>query len=187
MFHLAIPPVNGLTVTTPTPGLRRSFHLDLLRVAVAEAEDDDGVPDDAVVALLVPALVDQSLVNEVVDVVPVFRITPSAGSPLAACPWAEDGPIGRADVDAGTLRRLLELGDELVEDRPRSRVRDKVKRDVLRALVGPRRAATAVTTAAIKTEIQTNLFRCITLLESLACPGCAAAADSLSPFSIGKV
>ena len=26
MFHLAIPPVNGLTVTTPTPGFGRSFH-----------------------------------------------------------------------------------------------------------------------------------------------------------------
>ena len=26
MFHFAIPPVNGFTVTTPTPGLIRSFH-----------------------------------------------------------------------------------------------------------------------------------------------------------------
>ena len=26
MFHLAIPPVNGLTVTTPTPDFSRSFQ-----------------------------------------------------------------------------------------------------------------------------------------------------------------
>ena len=68
---LAMPAVNGFGVTTSTPGLTRSFQpLMCFGLPLRSAEHDDRVPDDAVVALLVPVLVDLPLVDEVVHVVP---------------------------------------------------------------------------------------------------------------------
>src|SRR6187551_219285 len=69
--------------------------LDFLRVAVTKAEDDDRVPDHAVVALLVPVRADQALVDEIVDVV--------AG--------VEDHAVGRKAVRDGlTLGRRGAVG-----------------------------------------------------------------------------
>ena len=115
MFHLAIPPVNGLTVTTLDPGLEEVVPaLDLLRVPVAEPVHDDGVPDDAVVALLVPVLVDQALVDQVVDVVARVEDHAVGGEAVGDRLALGRGRAVRGlDVDAGALRRLLELLDEL--------------------------------------------------------------------------
>ena len=71
MFHFAEPELNGFGVSTCTPGLDQVVPaLDVLRVAVAHREDDDGVGGDAVVGLLVPVRVDEAGVDEQVDVVP---------------------------------------------------------------------------------------------------------------------
>ena len=70
MFHFAEPELNGFGVSTCTPGLIEVLPpLDVLRVAVADGEDDDRVGGDAVVALVVPLRVDEAGVDEQVDVV----------------------------------------------------------------------------------------------------------------------
>ncbi len=117
MFHFAIPPAERVHGNDLDAGLDQVVPaLDLLRVAVAQAEDDDGVPDDAVVALLVPVLVDQALVDQVVDV--VARVEDHAVGREAVrdrLALRRGRPVRGPDVDAGALRRLLELGDQLVE------------------------------------------------------------------------
>src|SRR6185312_1507192 len=108
--------------------------LDLLRVAVSEAEDDDRVPDDAVVALLVPVPVDETLVDEVVDV--VTRVEDDAVGRQAVghgLTLRRRGAVGRANVDTVPLWGLAELLDQLREDGPGRGVRDEVERHVLRA------------------------------------------------------
>ena len=68
-FHFAEPELNGFGVTIWTPGLTRSFQRpDVLRVAAAEGEDDDGVGLVPVVGLALPALVDEAGVDERVHV-----------------------------------------------------------------------------------------------------------------------
>ena len=140
MFHLAIPPVNGLTVTTPTPGLRQVVPpFDLLRVAVAEPVDDDRVPDDAVVALLVPVLVDQPLVDEIVDVVAGVEDHAVGGKAVGhRLALGRRRTVGRTDVDVVTRRRLAKLFDQPRQHRPRRRVRHEVERDRFRPLLGRR-------------------------------------------------
>src|SRR6188472_528529 len=119
----------------PDAGLQEVVPaLDLLRVAVPEAEDDDRVPDDAVVALLVPVPVDETLVDEVVDV--VTRVEDDAVGRQAVghgLTLRRRGAVGRANVDTVPLWGLAELLDQLREDGPGRGVRDEVERHVLRA------------------------------------------------------
>src|SRR6476659_11290118 len=97
---------------------------------------------------------------------PVLRMTPSAGNPLAtAWPWADDGPYDARMVTpdpCGVLRNssisFVSTGRG-VEYATRFRVTSFEL--VVAAIAAP---ATVVANAATATEIQANLFRCIALL-----------------------
>ena len=100
--------------------------LDVLRVAVAHGEDDDGVGRDAVIALLVPLRIDKPGVDEQVDVV-------ARREKDEICLQAvRDGPrlvgrgaVGLAEADVVSVGRLLPGLDDLPHHGLRRRIADQ--------------------------------------------------------------
>ena len=127
MFHFAEPELNGFGVTTCTPGFDQvGPALDVLRVAVAHGEDDDGVGGDAVVALVVPLRVDEAGVDEQVHVV-AGREEDDVGLEAVRdrARLVGRGAVGLAEGDAVAVRRLLPGLDDLPHHGLRRRVADE--------------------------------------------------------------
>jgi hypothetical protein len=84
MFHLAIPPVNGFTVTTCTPGLVRSFQpLTFFGLPLRRPKTTTEFQTTPLWLCLSQFGLIRPLSTRSLMSLPVLRITPSAGRPFA--------------------------------------------------------------------------------------------------------
>ena len=139
MFQRAPPDVNGFAATTRDAGLDQIVPVaNVLRVAVSDDEDDDGARDDPAVLVLLPALVHEPGLDEVVDVVGKREVDDVGRQ---ACDHGLDLGLRCAvrlverDILAGGGG--LEAGDQLAEGDVGRRVGDE--RDVAAVGLGRRR------------------------------------------------
>src|SRR5207248_8968415 len=115
-------------------------RLDVLRVAVAEDEDDDRLRDDAAVLVVCPRLVDLLRLDEarhVVQLREVDDVRRQAGGDRLALHLGGGERVGELGAAAG--RGRLVRGLELREDGRRERVADHGQRRVSRRSRGDRR------------------------------------------------
>ena len=130
MFHCAPPEVNGFGVDHVDARLDQVVPgLDVLRVALADREHHDRVGDDALVLVLVPALVDDGRRPRAASR-PARARTPTTSAVRPASTarlWSPDAPYDSLKVTPLPARRLLERRDQLLVGLLRRRVGDEAE------------------------------------------------------------
>ena len=129
MFHFAPPEVNGFGCDHLDAVLQQVVPgLDVLRVALARREHDDGVGDEAVVLVLVPVRGDLLGLDELVDVRRQRQrddVGVQAG--LDGAGLVAGGAVGLLEADVLAVGGLLEGGDDLLVRLLRRRVGDQAE------------------------------------------------------------